>query len=216
MKRLLLASLLALGCGESVLPAPEVVSISPSAALASEASQVVVQVDGVLPTSLDYDRSSDEENADVSLLVGTLAVGTGRWQPNGALSGNVPSLLAPGTYDVQVGFADGRTGTLAQAFTVSPGRWPTGYTVAPIAAQRAGVPFQISVHAEGPNGPEFHGNVLLHVLKAPAVTPSLSDPFQAGELTQQVTVSRPASGVVLFVTDLDGNLGASNAFDVTP
>jgi hypothetical protein len=212
----LLASLLALGCGESVLSSPEVVSISPSGALASEASQVVVQVDGVLPTSLDYDRSIGEVNADVSLLVGTLAVGTGKWQPGGALTGNVPSLLAPGTYDVQVGFADGRTGTLSQAFTVSPGRWPTGYTVEPITGQRAGVPFQLSLHAEGPNGPDFHGNVLLHVLKAPAITPSLSDPFQAGDLTQEVTIAQPASGVVLFVTDLDGNLGASNAFDVTP
>lgn len=216
MKRLLLASLLALGCGESALPAPEIVSITPASALASEASSVVVQVDGVLPTSLDYDRSSVDLNADVSLLVGTLAVGTGKWQPNGALVGNVPSLLAPGSYDVQVAFSDGRIGTLPDAFTVAPGLWPDRYTVEPIADQRAGVPFQVTIHAEGANGPGFHGNVLLHVLQAPGITPSLSDPFQGGDLTQQVTISQPASGVVFFVTDLDGNLGASGAFDVLP
>lgn len=215
MKRLLLAALLATGCGESALPAPTVRSISPNSALASEATSVSVQVDGVLPGSVDYDRSSAQVRSEVSLLVGTLAIGSGQWEPGGKLTGLVPSLLSPGSYDVRVSFADGRVGTLQNAFIVSPGKWPSNYSVDAIPNPRAGVPFTVTVHANGANGATFHGNVIFRTSKG-TVTPALSDPFANGVLTQSLTIPDAATGVVLLVSDAQGHFGTSNAFDVTP
>lgn len=216
MKRLLLAALIATGCGEEALPAPQVVSISPDSALASNATAVSVKVDGVLPTSVNYDQTADTVDPRVSLLVGTLAVGTGSWEPGGTLNAVVPSLLAPGAYDVQVSFADGRTGVLSQAFKVARGNWPTSYTVSPIAAQHAGVPFTVELEAQGPNGATFEGNVTLQTSAGGLISPSLSAPFSHGRLSQTVTLPSAAAGVVLMVADLEGHIGRSKAFDVLP
>ena len=220
MKRFLLAVLLVMalasGCGEDALPPPQVVSISPAMVLASDANAVTVLVKGVLPTTVDYDRSSQTVAPSVSLLVGTLAVGTGAWEPGGKLSAVVPSLLAPGAYDVQVSFADGRMGVLPEAYQVTPGHWPDGFTVDPIPAQHAGVPFKVTLHATGADGPAFNGNVMLHVTNASAIKPSLSEPFVQGALTQTVTIPLAANGAVVNVVDLEGHLGVSKAFDVLP
>jgi hypothetical protein len=184
--------------------------------LASDANPVTVRVNGVLPTTVDYDRSRQTVDPSVSLLVGTLAVGSGTWEPGGKLTAVVPSLLAPGSYDVQVSFADGRMGVLPLAYQVAPGHWPDGYTVDPISPQRAGVPFTVSLHATGADGPAFSGNVMIHVINASAIKPSLSEPFAQGALTQTVTIPLQAKGAVVNVIDLLGHGGVSNAFDVLP
>lgn len=214
MKRLLVVALLAFGCGEGPLPAPKVLSISPNTAPASDVTSVTVQVDGVLPTSVSYDHSTASVQRDVKLEVGMLTIGSGQWVPGGRLTGVIPSLLAPGSYDVRVSFADGRAGTLPNGFSVTPGNWPSGYTVDPIATQTAGVPFSITVHALGVNGATFNGTVNLGTSKG-NVKPALSDPFTNGLLTQTVTIPEPISGLVLEVSDQQGTSGASNTFDVT-
>lgn len=215
MKRALFAALCLCACGGSTLPDPSIGSISPSTMAGSDSTAISVQVHGVLPTAADYDDSSVQLDPTVSLLVGPLVVGTGKWEADGSLSGTVPSLLPTGTYDVRVSFSDGRSATLKNGFTVTPGRWPSNYSIDTVGNQKAGQPFTITVHANGANGSLFHGNVIVRTNKG-TITPALSDAFQDGTLTQTLTIKDANTSVVLTVTDAQGHAGVSNAFDVTP
>jgi hypothetical protein len=215
MKRLLVVCAL-IGCSPGPLPPPAVRAIAPSAVKASDSTDVVVDVSAVLPFEANYSVPDAGVDPRATLLVGSLAVGTGRFEDGGTLTGTVPSLLAPGDYDVTVVLSDGRQGTLSKGYHVDAGAWPTGYNLDNIAAQKSGKPFEITVHALGANGPAFHGNVLISAPFKSSVTPTLSQAFDAGTLVQTVTMGNPANGVVLVVTDNALNFGVSNSFDVTP
>jgi hypothetical protein len=215
MKRTWLAALLLCACGGSTLPDPTLDGIAPAASAASDATEVTVQVHGVLPTTVDYDDASVKLDPTVAIQIGNEKVGTATWKPDGSLSCTVPSIFAPGVYDVHVAFTDGREAVLPNGFTVTAGKWPSYYSVDGVADQRAGVPFSITVQAHGQNGPAFHGNVYLRSNKG-EVTPALSSPFEAGTLTQSVTLAEPQKNVILIVRDVAGNIGFSNAFDVNP
>jgi hypothetical protein len=130
--------------------------------------------------------------------------------------GLVPSGLDAGTYDVSAQLDDGREGTLSRAFTVTKGFWPMGYTFDPIAPQKNGSSFSVTIRAQGPAAPIFEGTVKLSS-NLVNVKPTLSAPFVQGVLTQTVTVSgTPQSGIQLMAVDANGGSGTSGAFTVNP
>ena len=222
MKRWLLGLLL-LGCGSSALPPPTIDSVQPDTTPASASTDITVKVSAVLPFHADYGAPDSGVDATATLAIGDHVIvkrdADGGLRSGGidggVFSGTLPSILAPGDYDVTLVLGDGRQAVLDGGFHVTAGQWPTSYSIDTIGAQKARVPFQITIHANGTNGPTFHGNVALQALRG-SVTPSLSDAFDAGVLVQQISLSQPNQNVVITVSDSAGNFGISNAFDVAP
>ena len=67
----------------------------------------------------------------------------------GVISDFLPSVLPEGTYDVTVELGDGRLSTATGAFQVTQGFWPIGYTIDMIGGQTSGVPFGVTIRAQG-------------------------------------------------------------------
>jgi hypothetical protein len=209
----LLATLLACGCGQ-VIPAPELRSLTPAQMVANEGAEVTFEVDAVLPTYVDHATGEARIDREIEVRIGAVVIG--RASPsNGAVTLRVPTIFIPGTYDAIVTLADGRSDALEGAFTVTPGSWPTGYSIAAVGTQTAGVPFDIEITAQGPAGATFGGNVLLSTNKG-AVTPNQSGAFSAGTRTERIVLAGPDSGVILRVEDVNGGQGQSSPFTVNP
>jgi hypothetical protein len=208
------ASLLALlvACSGATLPDPTIRSVDPTQRAASGSGPVTVSVDAVLPTVVDYGAESAIVDDRLSLRIGPRAFGPDRWVDGGVVTDFLPSLLPEGTYDVTVQLGDGRTATASNAFTVTLGSWPTGYTVDSIPAEKSGVAFGVTLRAVGPNSPSFVGTVNLEVPGA-TVTPTVSGPFEAGVRVETITVTGHGMRQLL-ITDLASHTGVSAPFMV--
>jgi hypothetical protein len=183
--------------------------------LASEGTFVTVTLDAVLPFKVVYGTRSNALDTGLEITFGSLPLGPTQYESEGRLSVPVPSVFAPGAYDVALTLADGRRALAPQGFTVKPGLWPDGYTLDPIPIQQRGQQFTVTIRATGANAASFHGNVGLSVDRG-QVNPRTSGNFTAGVRRQQVTVSNLNAGqsVTLTVTDPQGTTGSSNAFTV--
>ena len=125
------------------------------------------------------------------------------------------SVLPQGSYDVTVELGDGRLATATDAFRVTAGDWPVGYSIDTIPDQRSGIPFGVTLRAQGPTAGGFDGTVNLSVPGA-TVSPAVSGPFTAGVRVEviTVTVDRPGN-YHLDVSDLGGRTGRSLDFRVS-
>jgi hypothetical protein len=212
-----LALLLCLcGCGPTALPPPRIVSISPSQMVACEGATVSVNVEAVLPTRFDYGQSQVSANPDVSLRIGAVPVGSGKYAPGGLLTAAVPPVFAPGSYDVGLRVSDGRPeAILPDGFTVSPNPYPESYSIDFVRDQTQGQPFAITIRAVGPNASAYNCTVGLSSNRG-TISPTVSGNFQVGVRTERVAIDSPQPSVVITVQDDIGRSGSSNAFRVNP
>ncbi len=193
-------------------PEPVIRSVSPSEMRASEATVLSLDAELPLPTVVDYGKGTLEVDTRVSVSLGTLEVPALAVSSEGVISTRVPSMLAPGRYDVKVTLGDGRTAGRPGGLTVVEGEWPEGYSIDPIGPQQRLVPFTLTVRATGANAAAFRGNVRLDTGAGGAIGPRVSEPFVDGVLTQQVVVDSIQSSVIIRVTDIAGHVGTSNTF----
>jgi hypothetical protein len=199
-----------LGCNGGTLPPPGIVSVQPATRAASASGDVTVVLDAVLPTVANYGANSAAIDDTMTLRIGTRPFGPTRWTDGGVVSDFLPSVLPEGQYDVTLELGDGRLATAEGAFTVTPGDWPSSYSIDPIPGETSGVPFGVTLRANGPAAGGFGGTVSLAVPGA-TVTPSISGPFQNGVRVEVITVT--GSGMRrLVVSDLVSNSGQSNPF----
>jgi hypothetical protein len=206
--------LLCLGCSDA-LPPVSIASVTPTGMVASQPTQVSVQVDAVLGFQVDYGQSSVSADSRMQVLVGRVELGTGNYPPDGLVRGVVPTVLPAGTYNVTVQMGDGRAATLRNAFTVDGGSWPAAYSIDPISDQHANVTFSVTLRAVGPQASRFAGNVLLSLLGDGTVTPNISGAFSSGVLTENVTITGTGEFTLLASDINDGN-GQSAPFTVGP
>ena len=193
-------------------PEPVLRSVSPSEMRASEATALALDAELPLPAVVDYAKGTLEVDPRVTVSIGTLEVPTLAISPEGVISTRVPSLLAPGRYDVKVTLGDGRSAVRPGGLTVVEGEWPEGYSIDPIGPQQRLVPFTLTVRATGANAAAFRGNVRLDTGAGGSIGPRVSEPFVDGVLTQQVVVDSVQSNVLIRVTDIAGHVGTSNTF----
>jgi hypothetical protein len=193
-------------------PEPVIRSVSPSEMRANEATALALDAELIPHTTVDYSQGTIEVDTRVSVRIGTLDVPTLAVSPEGVISTRVPSVLAPGRYDVKVTLGDGRTAVRPGGLTVVEGEWPEGYSIDPIGPQRRLEPFTLTVRATGANAAAFRGNVRLETGVGGNIGPRVSEPFVDGVLTQQVVVDSVQSDVVIRVTDIAGHVGTSNTF----
>lgn len=192
-------------------PEPVIRSVTPAEMRSSEATALALDTELVLPTTVDYGTGTLEVDTRVSVRIGTLEVPTLAVTPEG-VSTRVPSVLAPGSYDVKVTLGDGRTAVRLGGLTVVEGEWPEGYSIDPIGSQRRLVPFTVTVRATGASASAFRGNVSLETGAGATIGPRVSEPFVDGVLTQQVVINSIQSDVIIRVTDIAGHVGTSNTF----
>ncbi len=209
-----LAVVALVGCGPATLPDPRIVSVVPSEMRASDAAFVTVTLDAVLPFNVSYRYRQATVVPDLTLSIGGIQMGGTEYTSDGQLPIAVPSVFAPGSYDVVARLSDGRQAVAAGGFTVNPGLWPSAYAIDSIPAQRRGVPFMVTLRALGANGSQFGGTVSLATNRG-QVYPRISGNFVAGVRQEQVNITGVNNQqVILTVTDLALNTGASNAFNV--
>jgi hypothetical protein len=197
-------------CSGGTLPAPTIVSVAPNQRPASGSGPVTVSIDAVLPTVVDYGAESAAVDDRLSLSIGPRDFGPDRWVDGGVVTDFLPSTLPEGTYDVKVELGDGRTATATNAFTITPGSWPTGYTVDSIPAETSGVAFGVTLRAKGPNAQSFAGTVNLEVSGA-TLAPTVSGPFEGGVRVETITVTGHGMHQLL-ITDLASHTGISAPF----
>lgn len=209
-----LALLLLAGCSGATLPPPTIVSVSPAERPASSSGEVTVTVDAILPTLADHGANTVTVDDRLTMTIGPRPFGPSRWADAGVISDFVASVLPEGTYDVTVELGDGRLATATGALHVTTGDWPVGYTVGMIGDQTSGVPFGVTLRAQGGTDGGYIGTVNLAVPGA-TVSPSVSGPFSAGLRVETVTVTVDQPGKYhLDVSDLGGRTGRSLDFHV--
>ena len=211
--RLLVALCLA-GCSGATLPPPIVVSVSPAQRPASSSGPVTVTLDAVLPTVVDHGASTVSVDDRLTLTIGPRPFGPSHWADAGVITDFLPSVLSEGSYDVMVELGDGRLAMATDVFRVTAGTWPVGYTIDTIPDQHSGIPFGVTLRAQGGQNGGYIGTVNFSVPGA-TVSPAVSGPFVGGVRVEviTVTVDRPAS-YQLEVSDLAGRRGRSLFFYV--
>ena len=199
-------------CNGATLPPPTIVSVEPSQRPASSSGPVTVTLDAILPTLVDHGTATATVDDSLTLKIGPQRFGPSRWTDAGVVTDFLPSVLDQGSYDVTAELGDGRFATAPGAFVVTAGVWPVGYTIDTIPAQTRGIPFGVTIRAQGAPDGGFGGTVNLSVAGA-QVTPSVSGPFSAGVRVEVITVNAPASGdFQLVVSDLPAHVGRSLPF----
>ena len=211
----LCGGLLLLGCGGDSLPAVSIASVVPPGMVASDPTAVRVQVEAQLGFQVDFGQGTLSADSLMQVMVGPLALGDGTYPPGGLVEGVLPTVIAPGTYDVTLAMNDGRTAVRHGAFTVDAGVWPASYSVDAIGDQQSGVPFSITLRAEGARAAGFRGNVLLGLIGDGTLTPDVSGAFDAGVCVEMVTVTGTGE-FSLTASDIAGDNGQSAPFTVAP
>lgn len=213
--RPLLVGLWVAGCTGATLPPPTVVSVTPSERPASSSGPVTVTLDAVLPTLADHGAETVSVDDRLTLKIGPRPFGPSRWTDAGVITDFLPAVLAPGSYDVTVELGDGRLTTATDAFQVTAGDWPVGYTIDMIGDQTSNRPFGVTIRARGAPDGGYGGTVNLSVPGA-AVAPTISGPFSAGVRVEVITVTTQSPGNYhLEVSDLAGRTGRSLDFHVS-
>jgi hypothetical protein len=215
MKRLALLLWLS-ACAPAGLPPPRILSISPAEMVACEGASVAVDAEVVLPTHLDYGHSEASANPDISLRIGAIPVGSGKYSPGGLLTAAVPPIFAPGSYDVGLRVFDGRPeAVVAGGFAVKPTAYPDGYTIDFVPDQTQGQPFAITLRASGANASAYNCTVALSINRG-SLSPGTSGSFLGGVRTEWVTIDTARASVVITARDDGGQSGSSNPFRVNP
>jgi hypothetical protein len=225
-----LLPLLLCACEPAPLPDPSILSVKPERVAAGRPSSLSVQVNAVLPLTVDYqDRSVDPALLAMTLRLAGQEVDIPFIEPDGTLIVPVPEGLPEGSYDVQLTLADGREAVREQAFSVVPapqlnGPNPggpdgprsriTGFLIDPIQEQARNTAFQITVRAADPEANLFQDPVSLRASKG-TVTVVTSASLADGVLLEGISLSHPGS-VYLLVEDTHGHMGLSNSFRVRP
>ena len=210
---LALLALALAGCSGASLPAQSIVSVDPAQRPASSSGPVTVTLDAVLPTLVDHGAGTATVDDRLTLKIGPRPFAPTRWSGAGVVTDVLPTVLSEGSYDVTVELGDGRAATARSAFRVTAGDWPVGYTVDTIPTQRSGVPFGVTIRAQGAPDGGYGGTVNLAVSGA-QLTPTLSGPFVAGVRVEVITVTAPEGDYQLVVSDLLGHPGTSLPFHV--
>lgn len=223
----LLLLALAAACGEGSPKAPIPLSVTPAQAPAT--APVNVEIAGVGFTAdvkTDYgDGSGSTMDARFTARLlpwdGGAAVDLApvALTPRRTLTAVVPAGLAPGHFDLVVTDPAGRSGTLPDAYRVlSADADAVALRIDPIASQRAGVPFAVSIAAVDGTGRvvnAFAGTITVQDATG-TVFPASVGPFTSGRATAQLAVGVPQAANRLTVDDGAGRTGASNDFDVGP
>ncbi|HET8541217.1 MAG TPA: hypothetical protein VFL83_15185 [Anaeromyxobacter sp.] len=222
-----LVLLLVGACTAPASPGPIPLGVAP--ALGPSSAATPVEISGV---GFDAEVKTDYGDGSGSTLRSTFAV---RLLPWGAgapveagsvaltqrrtLAAVVPAGLAPGRYDVAVTDPAGRTGVLPDGFEVaSDAASAVAFRIDPIATQRAGVPFAVSVAAVDAAGrvvSGFAGSLSVSDDSGTAA-PTTAGPLVLGRAVAQIGVAVPRAADRLTVSDGAGRTGVSNAFDVGP
>ncbi|HUM13068.1 MAG TPA: hypothetical protein VLT82_19115 [Myxococcaceae bacterium] len=214
LPRGILVALCLAGCSGATLPPPKVVSVDPPGRPASSSGPVTVTLDAVLPTLADHGAGTATVDDRLTLKIGPRPFGPSHWTDAGVVTDFLPSVLPDGSYDVTVELGDGRVAMATDAFRVTPGDWPVGYTVDTIGDQTSGVPFGVTIRARGASDGGYGGTVNLSVPGA-AVSPSLTGGFVDGVRVEVITVTVDNPGLYhLDVSDLAGRPGRSLNFFV--
>lgn len=206
-----------MGCDSGPPPLPRVLSVEPNTMSSSGTVPVTITVEAVLPIVVDYGQGGVTVDRSLIASVGTVVV-SNRYEPDGLLTGRVPSRLQPGRHDVTVTLFDGRLGVLPGAFTVTAGSWPSaGFAIAPISSpQRVNVPFTLTITAQGANAGTFNGTVD-YVIQNVSLTPVTTGPFTNGVYQESLVIGAPTMGTThVTVYDLQNGVATSNDFVVSP
>jgi hypothetical protein len=213
------------GCESAVLPAPAIVSVMPERIAEGGASVLTIEVSAVLPVSVDYE-SNTAAVAPLTLFIAGEETEVAFSQQGGKLVASAPMGLARGAYDIEVALADGRDALREQAFSVvapaelRPEDVPvrgglTGFQIDPIGEQVVGVPFKVTIRAQGPAASSYQGTGVVRANKGQSA-PLTTGGFSSGVVQQEVTFDMPGAQIVLMVEDSLGNMGMSNPFRVRP
>jgi hypothetical protein len=234
--------LLLCACEPYASPAPNIVSIEPEEVVSGEAATIVVTLDAPLPVKVDYGKQT-ATLVTPTLLIGEQEVTITRVEQDGTLLANVPGSLSTGPQDVRLELGDGSGSVSEQGLTVLPlppelesrtvdggpgdpqpepdpgggeGKEPlvTGLRIDRISEQVRGVPFTITLRAEGPEAALFEGQVQLSTNKG-RVEPNLSKPFSKGVRQEQVVIDKQGGNVVLTVRVGRHIIAQSNPFKVS-
>jgi len=183
--------------------------------LSSAYEEVTVTVDAILPFQADYDQGQLTVERSLLIGIGPLLVGDSRYENNGVLTARVPSKLPPGVYDVSLTLVgDRRYDVVPNAFTVTPGAWPAGYSIDTISSPQAvNTPFIVTIRATGANATTFAGTVDIQDSRG-LTQPTPTGPFTAGVREQSMTFTTSGAGITLTVRDLPGTTATSNPFTV--
>jgi hypothetical protein len=212
--RSLLIALCVSGCTGATLPPPTVVSVSPAQRPASSSGPVTVTLDAVLPTLADHGANTATVDDRLTLKIGPRRFGPSHWADAGVITDFLPSVLSEGSYDVTVELGDGRLAMATDAFRVTAGAWPVGYTIDMIGGQTSTIPFGVTIRAQGGPDGGYGGTVNLSVSGA-EVSPTISGPFMAGVRVEVITITVDhAANYQLVVSDLAGRTGQSLYFHV--
>ncbi len=203
------------GCGNQALPPVSIVSVVPGGMVASQPTAVSVQVDAQLAVQVNFGQSTLAVDTQMQVLIGPVLLGSDSYPPAGLVEATLPTVLAPGTYDATVEMGDGRTAVSHGAFTVTPGSWPSGYSIDAVGDQRSGVAFPVTLRALGPTAPAFEGNVLLSLIGSGTLSPEVSGAFTAGVRVETVVISGTGE-FTLLASDIAGDTGQSPSFTVGP
>jgi hypothetical protein len=213
------------GCESAVLPPPAIVSVMPERIAEGGASVLTIEVSAVLPVSVDY-GSKTAAVSPLTLVIAGEQTEVAFSQKEGKLVASAPMGLTRGAYDIEVALADGREAVREEAFSVvaqeelRPEDLPvrgglTGFQIDPIGDQVAGVPFKVTIRAQGPDASSFQGTGVVRATKGKEA-PIATGAFSGGAVQQEVTFDQPGAQIVLMVEDSLGNVGMSNPFRVRP
>lgn len=134
----------------------------------------------------------------------------------------VPAGLTPGLYALHVVTPSDRELSLADAFRVvsvdNLDALVSAYRVEPVAPQRVGVPFDVTVTARDELGQVVDGFAGVATLadRTGTVVPRTVGPFISGTWTGRVEVRAPSAADALTVSDAAARTGTSNDFPVGP
>lgn len=233
----LLSTLVLCACEPYASPSPNIVSIEPQEVLSGET--VTLTLDAPLPVKVDYGHGT-ATLLTPTLLIGGQEVTLIRVEQDGTLQARVPGSLPAGQQEVRLEMGDGSESISEQGLTVlpqppditprsvdggpaDPNADPsevrpllvTGVHIDPIPDQVRGVPFSITLRAEGPEAALFEGQVLLSTSKG-RISPNLSHPFLKGVRHEQVVIDEKQGGhVVLTVRAGKTIVAQSNPFKVS-
>jgi hypothetical protein len=223
---LLLALLGGLACSDPARPGPVPLSVAPGQGPSSAPTPVEISGVGLdASVTTDYGGTGSTVQATFAARLvpwdgsPSAALGSVAFTQRRTVTAVVPAGLAPGRYDVAVTDPAGRTGILPDGFEVtSDAASATGFRIASIPSQRAGVPFALSVAAVDAAGrvvSGFAGSVSVADESGTAV-PATAGPFVLGRAVAQVAVGVPRATDRLTLSDAAGRTGVSNAFEVGP
>ncbi|HEX8439555.1 hypothetical protein [Archangium sp.] len=242
-KTALLSTLLLCACEIGASPAPSIVSIEPEEVVSGEAATITVRLDAPPLARVDYGNKT-ATLLTPTLRIGDQEARIERMEHDGSLVATLPATLSAGHQDVRLELGDGHEAVGAVGLTVLPpppaltprsgpgggtdgtggtegtgdeGRrlLVTGLRMDPIPDQIRGVPFVVTLRAEGPEATLFAGQVQLTANKG-RLRPNLSNPFRDGVRSEQVVIDKPGANVVLTVRMGDELVAQSNPFKVSP